>query len=149
MFKKGYSNHDLLVLTEKARTLWEYDFSTTPKKIKRRRNVVKDSVPLQAIYRMVVEDWASGEFIRLEFPFVTSNFAKVLGMSEKWDIPFEDRKFIEKDFVLFASDGKTILIAPNAAKRWWETARFNIIQLFFAIVGFAWTAYEVFSAIFG
>ena len=135
MLTQSYSNTDLEQLTTKARSLWEYDFTSTPKKIKRRANVIADDVPLQAIYRMVVEDWAKTEFNRYDFPFSSNSFARVLGLGEGWDIPVEDRKFIEKDMVLFASDGRTILILPEKERRWWETTWFNLTSWFFGAVG--------------
>lgn len=135
MLTQGYSNSDLEYLTTKARTLWEYDLNLTPKKIKRRANVIADHVPLQAIYRMVVEDWVKPEFNCYHFPFSSSSFSRVLGMGEGWDIPVEDRKYIEKDMVLFASDGYTILILPEQNHRWWETTWFNVTSLALGTLG--------------
>ena len=135
MLTQGYSNSDLEHLTTKARTLWEYDLNSTPKKIKRRANVIADHVPLQAIYRMVVEDWAKSEFNCYHFPFSNSSFARVLGLGEGWEIPVEDRKYIEKDMVLFASDGRTILILPEQNRRWWETTWFNVTSLALGVLG--------------
>jgi hypothetical protein len=113
MLTQGYSDADLEQLTSKARTLWEYDFHSSPKKIKRRANVVSAQVPLQAIYRMVVEDWSKAEFNCYHFPFSISSFARVFGLGERWDIPIDDRRYVEKDMVLFPSDGRTILILPG------------------------------------
>jgi hypothetical protein len=135
MLTQGYSNSDLEHLTTKARTLWEYDLSSTPKKIKRRANVIADRVPLQAIYRMVVEDWAKTEFNCYHFPFSNSSFARVFGLGEGWDIPIGDRQYIEKDMVLFASDGRTILILPEQDRRWWETTWFNVTSLALGFLG--------------
>jgi hypothetical protein len=135
MLAHGYSNIDLEHLTTKARTLWEYDLTSTPKKIKRRANVITDNVPLQAIYRMVVEDWAKLEFNCYKFPFSNNSFSRVLGLSEGWDIPIADRKYIEKDMVLFASDERTILILPEQDRRWWETTWFNATSLVLGMLG--------------
>ena len=135
MLTEGYSNSDLEHLTTKARTLWEYDLNSTPKKIKRRANVISYSVPLRAIYRMVVEDWTKAEFNCYHFPFSNSSFSRVLGLSEGWDIPVEDRKHIEKDMVLFASDGRTILILPEQNRRWWETTWFNVTSFALGVLG--------------
>lgn len=135
MLTQGYSSNDLEHLTNKARTLWEFDFHSTPKKIKRRANVVTDRVPLLAIYRMVVEDWAKAEFNCYSFPFSNSSFSRVYGLSENWDIPIDDRKYIEKDMVLFGSDGRTILILPESKRRWWETTWFNLTSLALGLVG--------------
>lgn len=135
MLTQSYSDIDLEHLTTKARTIWEYDLKSTPQEIKRRANVIPDHVPLQAIYRMVVQDWAKAEFQRYHFPFSNNSFARVLGLGEGWNIPVEDRKYIEKDMVLFASDGRTILILPEQDRRWWETTWFNITSLAVGVVG--------------
>lgn len=135
MLTSGYSESDLEQLTAKARTLWEYDLNSKPKRIKRRTNVISDHIPLQAIYRMVAQDWAKSEFNRYSFPFSTSSFARVLGLGEGWDIQVADREFIEKDMVLFAADGRTILILPEQDRRWWETTWFNVVSLALGILG--------------
>ncbi|AXS80950.1 hypothetical protein [Dechloromonas sp. HYN0024] len=135
MLNQSYSNTDLENLTAKARTLWEYDFNSTPKKIKHRANAVADSVPLRAIYRMVVEDWTKAEFNCYHIPFSDGSFSLVLGLREGWDIPVEDRRFIENDMVLFAPDGRTILILPEMDRRWWETTWFNLTSWTFGALG--------------
>ena len=65
------------------------------------------------------------------------NFARVLGLSEGWEIQVDDRRFIEKDMVLFASDGRTILLLPEPPRRWWETTWFNFTSLLLGILGLA------------
>lgn len=129
MLQQSYTTGDLEYLTTKARTLWEYDFTSTPKTIKRRANLNTDHIPLRAIYRMVIEDWSKPEFNCYHFPFITGNFSLVLGLAEGWNITFEDRKYIEKDMVLFAADGRNILLSPKQAGRWWEATWFNLVSL--------------------
>jgi hypothetical protein len=135
MLNEGYSANDLESLTDKAQTMWEYDFESTPKRIKRRSNVVGDKLPLRAIYRMVVNDWTKSEYNCFQFPFSNNSFSQVLGMNEDWDISVEDRKFIEKDMVLFASDHRTILISTEIPVRWWETTWFNVASLLLGVLG--------------
>ncbi len=135
MLTEKYSNNDLVELTTLARTLWEYDTHTSPKRIKRRQNVLPKNVPLQAICRMVKEDCLrNDELNKLIFPFVESNFHRVLGLSEGWVIGPEDRKFIEKDMVLFDSNGYDILILP-VVSRWWESSWFNFLSISLGLVG--------------
>jgi hypothetical protein len=69
------------------------------------------------------------------FPFSNNSFSQVLGMNEDWDISVEDRKFIEKDMVLFASDHRTILISTEIPVRWWETTWFNVASLLLGVLG--------------
>ena len=135
MLHAKYSDTDLQSLTDKARTLWEYDFGSSPKKIKRRQNVIEDKVPLRTIYRMVVHDWHESDKNCYHFPFSSNSFSGVLGMNEGWDIPVVDRKYIERDMVLFASDHRTILISTEDPKRWWESTWFNILSLFIGVLG--------------
>jgi len=135
MLNESYSTADLESLTEKALTMWEYDFESMPKRIKRRSNVVGDKLPLRAIYRMAVNDWAKSEYNCFHFPFSNNGFSQVLGMSDGWDISVDDRKFIEKDMVLFASDHRTILISTESPVRWWETTWFNAASLFIGVLG--------------
>ena len=134
MLNKSYSNQDLAELTELARTLWEFDVAK--KKIKRRPNVIRKKVPVQAIYRMTKEAWLKDSNIRgsSSFPFVESNFTRVLGLAEGWNISIEDRKYLENDMVLFANDGKSVLISP-VSKRWWETTWFNLTSIIIGIAG--------------
>jgi len=143
MFLQSYCNSDLEQLTDKARTLWEYDFDSTPKRIKRRTNVIKETIPLQAIYRMVKEDWLNTDFSRYNFPFQSSNFSSVLGLSNDWHISVNDRKFIEKDMILFASNGREILILPEKKLRWWETTWFNITSWTFGALGLILTILQL------
>ena len=135
MLNEGYSATDLESLTDKALTMWEYDFESTPKRIKRRSNVVDDKLPLRAIYRMAVNDWTKSEYNCFHFPFSNNSFSQVLGMNDGWDISVEDRKFIENDMVLFASDHRTILISTQSPGRWWETTWFNVASLFLGVFG--------------
>jgi len=116
--KQTYSDEDLSELTELAKTLWKIEYST--KTIKRKPNVINKTVPVMAIYRMVREDRRMNEESRpYDFPFIGSNFTGVLGLAEGWNISVKDRKYLEKDIVLFADDKKTILILPEN-RDWWE-----------------------------
>ena len=134
MFKQSYSEKDLIELTNTARTIWEIDLQN--KIIKRKLNVIDKKLPLQAIYRMVVDDWASNKNNEQNFepPFVSSSFRKIIGFKKGWHISVEDRKFIEKDMYLFADDSRTILIDINI-KRFWETSEFHIFSIFVGISG--------------
>ena len=131
MLNKSYSNQDLIELTDLARTLWELDVAT--KLIKRRPNVINKKVPIKAIYRMTKEAWRNN-LSGYSFPFVESNFTNVLGLAEDWNIPIKDRKYLENDMVLFASDQKSVLISP-ITKNWWETTWFNLISILIGIAG--------------
>ena len=127
--KESYSNKDLEELTELAKTLWEIDYLN--KKIKRKPNVIGKTVPVKAIYRMVKQDMD----LVLDFPFTQSSFTGVLGLAEGWNISVKDRKYLEKDTVLFADDKKTIIVLPEN-KKWWETTWFNLLSISLGIGGF-------------
>lgn len=135
MLHQSYSEHDLKRLTLEARKSWGYDLDASPKTINRINGSSREKVPIQAIYRMVAEDWSKDQFNRFHFPFANSNFARVLGLAEGWDIPVQDRKFLEKDFVLFASDGRTILVLPEKERRWWESTWFNVTSIGIGLLG--------------
>lgn len=135
MLSKGYTEEDLKRLTNEARTLWEYDFVSTPKRIRRRQNVIGKKIPLRAIYRMAVDDWASSKFHCYHFPFSNGNYTYILGMAEGWEIAAEDREYIEKDMVLVASNRRTFLILPELARRWWESTWFNAASLLIGVLG--------------
>ncbi len=135
MLSADYTEEDLKRLTEEARTLWEYDFISTPKRIQRRKNVVSKKVPLRAIYRMAVDDWASSKFHCYKFPFSNGGYTYIIGLAEGWEITAEDRKFIEKDMVLVASNRKTLLILPDLSRRWWESTWFNATSLLVGVLG--------------
>ena len=96
-FYQSYSEADLESLKDKARTLWEYDFESEPKRILRKPNVINDKVPMRALYRMVVEDWHA-KHSNFKFPFASGNYRDILGLNDGWDIPIQDRKFIETKF---------------------------------------------------
>ncbi len=131
--KQSYSKKDLLELTELAKTLWEIDYAT--KTIKRKSNVLHKTVPVKAIYRMVKQDRFENKKSRcFDFPFTSSNFTGVLGLAEGWNISVKDRKYLEKDIVLFADDKKTILILPEN-RDWWESTWFNILSILIGILG--------------
>ena len=134
MFKQSYSNKDLKELTKTARTLWEIDLEN--KIIKKKLNTINKKIPLQAIYRMVVDDWASNKNNAqgYYYPFVSSGFRKIIGFDNGWTISVEDREFIEKDMYLFDEDGKTILIDVNV-KQFWETKWFNALSLTVGLIG--------------
>lgn len=134
MLNKSYSNQDLEELTDIARTLWEFDIAK--KFIKRRPNVIHKKVPVQAIYRMTKEAWLKDTKLRggARFPFVESNFSRVLGLAEGWNISVEDRKYLENDMVLFSNDGKSVLISP-VNKKWWESTWFNLSSISIGIAG--------------
>ena len=134
MLNKSYSNQDLAELTDTARTLWEFDVAK--KLIKHRPNVIRKKVPVQAIYRMTKEAWLKDRSLMgsSSFPFVESNFSRVLGLAEGWNISVEDRKYLENDMVLFANDGKSVLISP-VSKRWWETTWFNLTSIGIGFAG--------------
>ena len=136
MLKQSYSNKDLKDLTLKARTLWEIDLET--KTIKKKMNTIDVKVPLQAIYRMVVEDWNSNKnnASAYHYPFISSSFSKIIGLDNGWSINIDDRKFIENDMYLFDEDGRTILIDINI-KQFWETKWFNALSLTVGLVGLA------------
>jgi len=120
-------------LTELAKTLWEIDYAQ--KIIRRKQNVINKTIPIKAIYRMVKEDRRKNEKSRpFDFPFTSSNFTGVLGLAEGWNISVKDRKYLEKDMVLFAEDSKTILILPEN-KSWWETTWFSLLSLSLGIAG--------------
>ena len=127
--KESYSNKDLEELTELAKTLWEIDYPS--KTIKRKPNVIGKTVPVKAIYRMVKQDMD----LVLDFPFTQSSFTGVLGLAEGWNISVKDRKYLEKDTVLFADDKKTIIVLPEN-KKWWETTWFNLLSISLGIGGF-------------
>ena len=92
-------------------------------------------MPVKAIYRMVKEDRRINESSRsFDIPFAPSNFTGVLGLAEGWHISVKDRKYQEKDMVLFAEDKKTILVLPEN-KRWWETTWFNLLSITVGIAG--------------
>ena len=133
MLNSSYSNQDLEELTETARTLWEIDVAS--RTIRRRPNTITKTVPVQAIYRMTKEAWAyNKEFQKLRFPFVESNFTRVLGLAKGWNISVSDRKHLENDMVLFSDDGRSVLISPNN-RRWWETTWFSIASISIGIAG--------------
>ena len=133
MLKQSYSEKDLEELTETAKTMWEIDLNS--KRIKRKKNVIDKKVPLQAIYRMTKEEWATNANAqKFRFPFINSNFHRILGFIEGWSISVEDRNFIEKDMYLFSDNGYTILIDVNI-KRFWETTWFNILSISVGVVG--------------
>ena len=133
MLRKSYSNKDLLELTELAHSLWAVDTST--KTIRKRTNTISKKIPIQALYRMTKELWCRGEnYQKFEFPFVNSNFSRVLGLAEGWSISVHDRKQLENDMILFANDRKTVLIAP-VEKKWWETTWFNFLSVFVGVAG--------------
>ena len=131
--KQSYSDKDMLELVELAKTLWEIDYAS--KCIRRKPNVVGKTVPVKAIYRMIKTDRRENEESRkFDFPFTDSNFTGVLGLAEGWNISVADRKYLEKDMVLFADDKKTILILPEN-RRWWESTWFNLLSISLGIVG--------------
>ncbi len=131
--KQSYSETDLLELVDLASTLWEIDYAS--KLIKRKRNVVDKLVPVKAIYRMVKKDMAKNEESQnYRFPFTDSNFTGVLGLAEGWSISVADRKYLEKDMVLFADDKKTILILPENRK-WWESTWFHLLSISIGVIG--------------
>ena len=69
--KQSYSNKDLIELTELAKTLWEIDYAQ--KIIRRKQNVIKKTIPIKAIYRMVKKDRLENEKSRpFDFPFTSS-----------------------------------------------------------------------------
>ena len=135
MLSRGYTEEDLKRLTNEARTIWEYDFVSNPKRIRRRKNVVGKKFPLRAIYRMAVDDWVSSEFHCYNFPFSSGNYTYILGMADGWEIAAEDREYIEKDMVLVASNRKTFLILPELDRRWWESTWFNVVSLALGVFG--------------
>jgi len=131
--KQSYSEKDKLELTALANTLWDIDYES--KTIKRKPNVVNKSVPVIAIYRMVRKDRAENEVSRrFDSPFTGSNFKGVLGLSEGWNISVDDRKYLEKDMVLFSDDKETILVLPEN-RGWWESSWFNFLSLLIGVVG--------------
>lgn len=131
--KQSYSDRDLEELTELAKTLWEIDYPN--KKIKRKPNVIGKKVPIRAIYRMVRKDRLENESSRrYHFPFTKSNFTGVLGLAKDWNISVNDRKYLEKDMVLFAEDQKTIIVLPEN-KRWWETSWFHLLSIAVGFTG--------------
>ena len=139
--RKSYSNRDLAELTDKARTLWEFDVAKSL--IKRRPNASRSTVPVQAIYRMAKECWKKDDELRKHrFPFAESNFGRVLALAEGWNISVEDRKWLENDMVLFANDGRSVLVSP-IDKRWWETTWFNVVSIVIGIAGLAIGIYGV------
>lgn len=133
--KQAYSEKDIIELVELAKTLWNIDYES--KQIKRKPNVIGKTVPVKAIYRMVKKDRAENEKSRcFDFPFTNSNFTGVLGLAEGWNISVHDRKYLEKDMVLFADDKKTILILPEN-RDWWESTWFNLLSIFIGVIGLA------------
>jgi len=131
--KQSYSESDKIELTELAKTLWDIDYES--KTIKRKVNVVNKSVPVIAIYRMVRKDRAENEASRrFNHPFTNSNFKGVLGLAEGWNISVKDRKYLEKDMVLFADDKETILVLPEN-RTWWESTWFNLLSLSIGFIG--------------
>lgn len=134
MLNQTYSNKDLEELTGLARTLWEINVSQ--KVIQRRPNVIKKNVPVQALYRMVKEAWNSNKNNEAAspFPFIPSEFSRVIGFSDGWSISVNDRKYLDGDMILFASDGHTILISPTNQK-WWESGWFNGLSLIIGASG--------------
>jgi len=140
-FYQSYSNDDLEALTHKARTLWEYDFKSEPKLIKRKPNVISDKLPLRAIYRMVVEDWQS-KHSNYIYPFANGNYKNIFGLNEGWNIPVQDREFIEKDMMLMAADKIQVLILPERKRDWWETNWFHVLSLGVGVIGIALSVYS-------
>jgi hypothetical protein len=133
IMKESYSEKDTDELMELATSMWETDYES--KKIKRKSNVLSKKIPVIALYRMVRQERRINESKRgFDKPFVNSSFTGVLGLSEGWNISVEDRKYLEKDLVLFASDKKTILILPEN-RAWWESTWFNAISFLVGIVG--------------
>lgn len=131
--KETYSINDKEDLTAIAKSMWETDYEN--KKIKRKPNVISKKIPVISLYRMVREERHLDESKRpFNFPFVSSEFKGVLGLSEGWHISAEDRKYLEKDLVLFDSDKKTILILPEK-RSWWDSSWFNILAIVFGTVG--------------
>ena len=121
---------EILELTD---SLWDIDYSS--KKIKRKPNVVSTKIPIISLYRLARRQRANDESKRkYDHPFTTSGFKGVLGLSEGWHISPKDRKYLEKDLVLFAEDQKTPLIVPEN-KRWWETSWFNVLSITLGIIG--------------
>jgi len=143
-FYQSYSEADIEDLTKKARTLWEYDFQSEPKRILRKPNVVTDTVPLRAIYRMAVEDWKD-KHNNYYFPFANGNYKNIIGLRKGWDIPLNDRKFIEKDMMLMAADKTNVLILPEKPREWWETTWFNILSIFMGVTGIAVSIFSYFK----
>ena len=72
--------------------------------------------------------------ILYHFPFTKSNFKGVLGLAEGWKISVNDRKYLEKDIVLFADDQETIIVLPEN-KRWWETSWFQLLSIAVGFTG--------------
>jgi hypothetical protein len=131
--KETYSEKDTDELMDLTVSMWETDYES--KRIKRKANVVPKKVPVIALYRMVRRERANDESKRpYDHPFVQSNFKGVLGLSEGWHISVEDRKYLEKDLVLFADDKKNILILPED-RAWWESTWFNLLSITVGIVG--------------
>ncbi len=131
--KESYSEKDTAELMELAISMWETDYKS--KIIKRKPNVLSRKIPVNALYRMVCQERRINKSKRpFDHPFVQSSFKGVLGLSEGWNISVEDRKYLEKDLVLFASNKKTILILPEN-RAWWETTWFNAISFLVGIIG--------------
>ena len=131
--KESYSEKDTDELMDLATSMWETDYES--KRIKRKPNVLPKKIPVIALYRMVRRERAINESKRpFDHPFVESDFKGVLGLSEGWNISVEDRKYLEKDLVLFASDKKTILVLPEN-RGWWESTWFNLLSISVGIIG--------------
>jgi len=131
--RESYSKQDKEELVELAMSMWETDYEN--KKIRRKKNVLPTKVPVIALYFMVLRERRIDISKRnYSHPFVTSNFPKVLGLSEGWNISHKDRKYLEKDVILFAEDKKTILIQPDSRK-WWESTWFNLLSLGVGLAG--------------
>ena len=131
--KESYSKKDTDELMELTTSMWATDYEL--KRIKRKPNVLPKKVPVIALYRMVRNERANDESKRpFDHPFVPSNFKGVLGLNDGWHISVEDRKYLEKDLVLFADDKKTILILPENRK-WWESTWFNLLSISVGIIG--------------
>lgn len=127
------TDEDLQTLTLQAHEDWQVNLNerTITRKVSSSRKT-----RIQALYRMIKEVWArSSDAQKFSFPFSQNSFRGVIGLNKDWQIPLSDRKFLEDDMILFASDERTILVFPIHNKKWWETHWFNGISLFIGILG--------------
>ena len=131
--KESYSDKDTDELMDLTKSIWETDYES--KRIRRKLNVLPKKVPIIALYRMVRRERANDESRRpYDHPFRTSKFKGVLGLNGGWHISVEDRKYLEKDLVLFADDQETILILPEN-REWWESTWFNLLSISVGLIG--------------
>lgn len=143
MLKKRYSKKDINELSDQARQDWELDFQA--KKIKRKKRASIQKYPIRAIYYMTKKVFSDNENKAqcFPFPFVESRFFDILGLNKGWTISLVDRRYLEKDMVLFADDGKSTLVVPDE-RPWWDSKWINVLSHVIAFAGVLASVFTLF-----